>query len=37
MKPNEEYPNGIRMRFVKLKKDSINAEERSKLDKLCHR
>ena len=31
------YPNGIRMRYVKLKKDSVNAEERSKLDKLRHR
>lgn len=37
MKKVESYPNGIRMRFVKLKKDSINAEERSKLDKLRHR
>ena len=36
MKPSSEYPNGIRMRFVELKKDSINAEERSKLDKLRH-
>ena len=33
MKPDEEYPNSIRMRFVKLK-DSVNVEESSKLDKL---
>ena len=37
IKPTSEYPNGIRLRFVKLKKDAINAEERSKLDKLRYR
>ena len=28
------YPNGIRLRFVKLKKDALNSEEKGKLDKL---
>lgn len=32
-----EYPNGIRLRFVKLKKDALNAEEKGKLDKLRNR
>ena len=32
-----KYPNGIRMRFVKMKKDAINMKEKSKLDKLCKR
>ena len=33
----DKYPNGIRMRFVKLKKDAINMKEKSKLDKLRER
>ena len=36
-KPTSSYPNGIRLRFVKLKKDAINAEEKGKLDKLRNR
>ena len=31
------YPNGIRLRFIKAKKDAINAKERAKLDKLRER
>ena len=37
IKAVNEYPNGIRMRFVKLKKDAINMKEKSKLDKLRER
>lgn len=37
IKDSSEYPNGIRMRFVKFKKDAINPKERSKLDKLRER
>ena len=32
-----EYPNGIRLRFVKLKKDCVNAKEKAKVDKLRER
>ena len=28
------YPNGIRLRFVKQKKDCVNAKEKAKVDKL---
>ena len=31
------YPNGIRLRFIKAKKDAVNAKERAKLDKLRER
>ena len=37
IKSVNDYPNGIRMRFVKLKKDAINMKEKSKLDKLRER
>ena len=33
----DQYPNGIQMRFVKMKKDAINMKEKSKLDKLRER
>ena len=32
-----EYPNGIQLRFVKLKKDCVNAKEKAKVDKLQER
>ena len=37
MKPAQQYPNGIRLRFVKMKKDCINKAEKDKMDKLRHR
>lgn len=37
MKPVEAYPNGICMRFVKMKKDAINMKGKSKFDKLRER
>jgi hypothetical protein len=33
MKP-KDYPNGVRLRFVKNKKDGINSTEKSKIEKL---
>jgi hypothetical protein len=30
----KDYPNGIRLRFVKNKKDDINSTEKSKIEKL---
>ena len=32
-----EYPNGVRIRFVKNRKDALNASERGKLDRLRSR
>ena len=37
IKRPEEYPNGVRLRFVKLKTSSVNKIETSKLDKLRDR
>ena len=37
IKGNDKYPNGIRLRFVTLKKGCINKAEKSKMDKLCQR
>jgi hypothetical protein len=34
MKNKEEYPNGIRLRFVKSKRDAINSVEKSKIERL---
>jgi hypothetical protein len=34
IKNPDSYPNGIRLRFVKNKRDGINAIEKSKIDKL---
>ena len=34
IKQPEEYPNGVRLRFVKLKTSSVNHIEKSKIDKL---
>ena len=34
IKQPKDYPNGIRLRFVKLKTSSVNHVEKSKLDKL---
>jgi hypothetical protein len=34
LKDLTEYPNGIRLRFVKNKKDAINAIEKGKIDRL---
>ena len=34
MKAVKEYPNGIRLRFVKVKKSAVNSTEKSKMDKL---
>ena len=33
----DTYPNGIRLCYVKLKRDALNSEEKGKLDKLRHR
>jgi hypothetical protein len=30
----EEYPNGIRLRFVKSKRDAINTKEKGKIERL---
>ena len=37
IKPPRAYPNSIRLRFVKFKKDAFNKEEKSKIDKLRNR
>ena len=37
IKPPRAYPNSIRMRYVKFKKDAVNKEEKSKIDKLRSR
>jgi len=37
IKTPQHYPNGVRLRFVKLKKDAINKAEKSKMDKLLYR
>ena len=37
IQPTDYYPNGIRLRFIKAKKDAVNAKERAKLDKLRER
>ena len=37
MKPVQEYPNGIRLRFVKVKSAAVNTVEKSKMDKLRNR
>ena len=37
MKSANSYPNGIRLRFVKLKKDCLNKAEKDKMDKLKQR
>ena len=37
IKPPRAYPNSIRMRYVKFKKDAVNKEEKSKIDKLRNR
>jgi hypothetical protein len=34
MKDQEDYPNGIRLRFVKSKRDAINAVEKGKIERL---
>jgi hypothetical protein len=34
LKNLKEYPNGIRLRFVKNKKDAINSAEKGKIEKL---
>ena len=34
MKAVREYPNGIRLRYVKVKKSAVNMIEKSKMDKL---
>jgi hypothetical protein len=34
MKNQEEYPNGIRLRFVKSKRDALNSVEKSKIERL---
>ena len=36
-KSSINYPNGVRLRYVKLKKDALNSEEKGKLDKLRNR
>lgn len=36
-KPIEQYPNQIRLRFVKNKADTVNPTEKSKIDKLRDR
>lgn len=36
-KPVSQYPNGIRLRFVKNKSDTINPTEKAKIDKLRER
>lgn len=36
-KPAYEYPNGIRLRFVKNKADTVNPTEKAKIDKLRDR
>ena len=33
-KDSSEYPNGVRVRFVKHRKDALNAREQGKLDRL---
>ena len=37
MKDVHEYPNGIRLRFVKMKNSGVNKVEKSKMDKLRQR
>ena len=37
IKTPEEYPNGIRLRFVKLRSSGVNKVEKSKMDKLRQR
>ena len=37
MKDISQYPNGIRLRFVKLKKSGVNQVEKSKMEKLRQR
>jgi len=37
IKEPQAYPNLVRLRFVKLKKDAINKAEKSKMDKLRER
>ena len=37
IKGNDQYPNGVRLRFVCPRKDGINKAEKSKMDKLRHR
>ena len=34
MKPVQDYPNGIRLRFVKSRSSGVNSIEKSKMDKL---
>jgi hypothetical protein len=37
MKNQEEYPNGIRLRFVKSKRDALNLNEKGKIERLRQR
>jgi hypothetical protein len=37
MKNLEDYPNGIRLRFVKSKRDAINTNEKGKIERLRQR
>ena len=37
IKDSSEYPNGIRLRFVKMKKAGVNQIEKSKMEKLRQR
>ena len=37
IKSPEDYPNGIRLRFVKLKKSGVNSVEKGKMEKLRQR
>lgn len=37
IKSPQEYPNGIRLRFVKMKKSGVNKVEKAKMDKLRQR